>query len=192
MLCRWGREDLNQLVRRHIQTAVAAAPGKAVSTLENDTYELIAAGMVTLDSRLAGVEDDKLIMRIVDLWTFFWVQVLPYLEGVSRSLSSFPLSSHRSPSSSPPAGPPPTPNRPDPLLPLPHAQSTPPDLAHGDPEREGRRGPKRRRRGAPPVRDADADRRARARARVVPRPHYSAAVPAAACAADDDADADEG
>ena len=77
---------MNQLVRRHIQTVVAAAPGKAVSTLENDTYELIAAGMVTLDSRLAGVEDDKLIMRIVDLWTFFWVQVLPYLEGVSRSL----------------------------------------------------------------------------------------------------------
>ena len=76
------REDLNQLVKRHIQTVVSAAPGKAIAALENDTYELISAGMVTLNAKLAGVEDEKLILRVVELWTSFWTKVLPYLEGV--------------------------------------------------------------------------------------------------------------
>ena len=58
------------------------APGKAVATLEHDTVERIATGMVTLNSTLSGVEDDKLVPRVVKLWTFFWTQVLPYLEGV--------------------------------------------------------------------------------------------------------------
>ncbi|KAI0666706.1 HbrB-like protein, partial [Trametes maxima] len=75
-------EDLNQLVKRHIQTVVSAAPGKAVATLEHDTYELVAAGMVTLNSKLAGVDDDKLVSRVVEVWSSFWTQVLPYLEGV--------------------------------------------------------------------------------------------------------------
>ncbi|EJF60477.1 HbrB-like protein [Dichomitus squalens] len=75
-------EDLNQLVKRHISTVVSMAPGKAVATLEHDTFELIATGMVTLNSKLSGVEDDKLVPRVVELWTFFWTQVLPYLEGV--------------------------------------------------------------------------------------------------------------
>ncbi|KAI0708157.1 HbrB-like-domain-containing protein [Cerioporus squamosus] len=84
-------EDLNQLVRRHIQTVVSAAPGKAVATLENDAFELIATGMVTLDSRLAGVDDEQLIVHIVELWTFFWTQVLPYLEGALLPLQTDPL-----------------------------------------------------------------------------------------------------
>ncbi|RDX47128.1 HbrB-domain-containing protein, partial [Lentinus brumalis] len=84
-------EDLNQLVRRHIQTVVSAAPGKAVATLENDTFELIATGMVTLDSKLSGVEDDQLILHIVELWSFFWNQVLPYLEGALLPLQTDPL-----------------------------------------------------------------------------------------------------
>ena len=78
-------EDLNTLVRRHISTAVSAAPGRALGTLEQDTTELIANGMVTLNSKLNGVEDEKLVARVVELWTFFWTQVLPYLEGVSLS-----------------------------------------------------------------------------------------------------------
>ncbi|RPD54187.1 HbrB-domain-containing protein [Lentinus tigrinus ALCF2SS1-6] len=100
-------EDLNQLVRRHIQTVVAAAPGRAVATLESDTYELIAAGMVTLDSRLSGVEDDKLIMRIVELWTFFWTQVLPYLEGALLPLQTDPILSslYRTPKAHRPTSP---------------------------------------------------------------------------------------
>ena len=67
-LCVGGHsEDLNQLVKRHIQVVVSAAPGKAIAALENDTYELISAGMVTLNAKLAGVEDEKLILRVVEL-----------------------------------------------------------------------------------------------------------------------------
>lgn len=58
-------------------------PSKALSTLENDTVELLSSGMVTLNAKLSGIEDDKMISRVVELWGFFWDQVLTYVEGVS-------------------------------------------------------------------------------------------------------------
>lgn len=42
--------------------------------------------MVTLNAKLMGIDDDKLIGRVVEIWGFFWDQVLTYLEGVSESL----------------------------------------------------------------------------------------------------------
>jgi HbrB-like len=39
--------------------------------------------MDTLNGKLAGVEEEKLVGRVVELWGFFWDQVLPYVEGVS-------------------------------------------------------------------------------------------------------------
>jgi HbrB-like len=76
-------EDLNILVKKHMAAVVARNPSKAVPQLETDVSELITAGMVTLNSKLAaGVEEEKLAGRIVDLWGFFWDQVLPYVEGV--------------------------------------------------------------------------------------------------------------
>ncbi|PVF93333.1 HbrB-domain-containing protein [Serendipita vermifera] len=88
-------EDLNQLVRKHMVGVIARNPSRAVSILENDVGELITAGMVTLNSKLqlgngATVEDDKLAGRIVDLWGFFWDQVLPYVEGVFLPLQTDP------------------------------------------------------------------------------------------------------
>jgi hypothetical protein len=77
-------EDLNVLVKRHIQTVVSAAPSRALATLENDAAELIAQGMVTVNAKLKGVEDEKLVARVVEVWGFFWDQVLTYLEGVSN------------------------------------------------------------------------------------------------------------
>jgi hypothetical protein len=76
-------EDLNILVKRHIQTVVSQSYSKALSTLESDASDLIAAGMVTLNAKLVGLEDDKLLGRVVEIWVFFWDQVLPYVEGVS-------------------------------------------------------------------------------------------------------------
>ena len=70
------------MVRRHIQTVVSAAPAKAIATLENDAHQLISAGMVNLTAKLSGIDDDKLINRVVEVWGFFWDQVLPYVEGV--------------------------------------------------------------------------------------------------------------
>lgn len=77
------REDLNILVKRHIQSVVSSYPSKALAMLENDASELIASGMVTLNAKLTGIDDDKLVARVVEIWGFFWDQVLTYLEGVS-------------------------------------------------------------------------------------------------------------
>ena len=77
-------EDLNQYVKRHIQSIVSSAPSKALWMLEKDATELIANGMVTLNAKLSGIEDEKkLVHRVVEVWGFFWDQVLPYVEGVS-------------------------------------------------------------------------------------------------------------
>ena len=38
--------------------------------------------MVTLNAKLNGIDDEKLIARVIEIWGFFWDQVLTYLEGV--------------------------------------------------------------------------------------------------------------
>ncbi|KAH7915188.1 HbrB-like-domain-containing protein [Hygrophoropsis aurantiaca] len=92
-------EDLNTLVRRHIKDVLSAPPSKALSTLVSDTRELIGAGMVTLNAKLDSSEDDLLIGRVVELWSFFWDHILPYIEGVLLPLQTDPLLSslHRTP-----------------------------------------------------------------------------------------------
>ncbi|KAI0819621.1 HbrB-like-domain-containing protein [Trametes gibbosa] len=100
-------EDLNTLVKRHIQTVIAAAPGKAVAALEHDTFELVAAGMVTFVARLADVDDGHLLPRLVELWSSFWTRVLPYLEGALLPLQTDPILSslYRLPKAIRPASP---------------------------------------------------------------------------------------
>lgn len=61
---------------------IQRGPSRALATLENDVAELINSGMLTLNTKLSGVEDDKLAGRVVEIWCFFWDQVLPYVEGV--------------------------------------------------------------------------------------------------------------
>lgn len=38
--------------------------------------------MVTLNAKLMNVDEEQLLNRVVELWGFFWDQVLPYVEGV--------------------------------------------------------------------------------------------------------------
>ena len=59
-----------------------------MATLEHDTSALISSGMVTLNAKLTGIDDDKLVSRVIEIWGFFWDQVLPYVEGVSRRFVS--------------------------------------------------------------------------------------------------------
>ncbi|KAF9451276.1 HbrB-domain-containing protein [Macrolepiota fuliginosa MF-IS2] len=94
-------EDLNTLVKRHIQTVVTSTPNRALNMLEADAAELIAAGMVTLNAKLMGVHDNKLIARVVETWNFFWDQVLTYVEGVLLPLQTHALLSslYRTPKS---------------------------------------------------------------------------------------------
>ncbi|KAG8213794.1 HbrB-like-domain-containing protein [Butyriboletus roseoflavus] len=76
-------EDLNTLVRRHIQTVLAASPSRALMTLATDARELIGAGMVTINAKIVSLSDELLPSRLVELWSFFWDHILPYVEGVS-------------------------------------------------------------------------------------------------------------
>jgi hypothetical protein len=101
-------EDLNQLVKRHIQAVVSHSLSKALTTLEFDASELIASGMVTLNAKLVGLEDDKLVGRVVEIWGFFWDQVLPYVEGVTNFRS--PTHSSTNPIVGPATGPTSTPD----------------------------------------------------------------------------------
>ncbi|KIK39226.1 hypothetical protein CY34DRAFT_89578 [Suillus luteus UH-Slu-Lm8-n1] len=83
-------EDLNALVRRHIQTVLAVSPSKTLATLETDARELIAAGMVTLNAKLSNISDEILLGRVIEIWGFFWDQILPYIEGVLLPLQTDP------------------------------------------------------------------------------------------------------
>ncbi|KAI6038479.1 HbrB-like-domain-containing protein [Pisolithus marmoratus] len=100
-------EDLNALVKRHIQTVLAASPSKALATLSTDARELIEAGMVTLNAKLVLGSDELLMGRLVEVWTFFWDHVLPYIEGVLLPLQTDPLltSLHRTPKQLPSSSP---------------------------------------------------------------------------------------
>ncbi|EIW83277.1 HbrB-domain-containing protein [Coniophora puteana RWD-64-598 SS2] len=81
-------EDLNALVSRHIQTVISASPPKALSVLESDTRELIGAGMVTLNAKLVNLDDQLITLRVVEMWEFFWDQILPYIEAVLLPLQN--------------------------------------------------------------------------------------------------------
>lgn len=100
-------EDLNALVKRHIQTVLAASPSKALTTLSADARELIEAGMVTLNVKLLLGSDEFLMGRLVEVWSFFWDHVLPYIEGVLLPLQTDPLltSLYRTPKQLPSSSP---------------------------------------------------------------------------------------
>ncbi|KAJ8522745.1 hypothetical protein ONZ45_g757 [Pleurotus djamor] len=115
-------EDLNVLVRQHIEKVIPSSPSKALATLENHTLELISSGMVTLNAKLSGVDDEKLLSRLVEVWNFFWDQVLPYIEGVMDIYSL--LVRLQIPNNKPP-GSPPTANRFTPFILIPGPQRSP-------------------------------------------------------------------
>ncbi|KAI0700903.1 HbrB-like-domain-containing protein [Cytidiella melzeri] len=84
-------EELNTLVKHHIKIVVSSTPSKAFASLEHDATEMILNGMVTLSAKLNGIDDEKIVSRVVDLWTFFWGQVLPYVEGALLPLQTEPM-----------------------------------------------------------------------------------------------------
>lgn len=61
-----------------------------MATLATDVTELVNIGMLNLDAKLTGIDDEKFLTRLVEVWNFFWVQVLPYVEGVRPLSSSLP------------------------------------------------------------------------------------------------------
>lgn len=74
-------------MKRHIHSVVSSSPSKAVATLEHHASELIASGIVTLNSKLEGIDEEYLVDRVVETWQFFWDDILPYVEGVSAPVA---------------------------------------------------------------------------------------------------------
>lgn len=69
-------ESLNEMVRTCLrQTDLASF----ADSIQND---LLDTGMFNLNTKLSGVTEEKLVTRIIELWSFFLGIVLPYLEGV--------------------------------------------------------------------------------------------------------------
>ncbi|KAF9929108.1 hypothetical protein BGZ67_006592 [Mortierella alpina] len=68
-------EDLNDLVRRCLLT-------RSAFQLCDEINELLKNGMLTLNAKLGDVPDEKLVSRLVEVWSFFFGTVLPYFEGV--------------------------------------------------------------------------------------------------------------
>jgi len=50
--------------------------------LYEEINELLESGMFTLNGKLRGVPDEKLVSRLVELWSFYFGTVIPYFEGV--------------------------------------------------------------------------------------------------------------
>ncbi|KAG0283105.1 hypothetical protein BGZ96_012526 [Linnemannia gamsii] len=74
-------EDLNELVRRCMAT-------RSAFMLCDEISELLKNGMLTLNAKLGDVPDEKLVSRLVEVWSFFFGTVLPYFEGVFLPLQT--------------------------------------------------------------------------------------------------------
>jgi hypothetical protein len=55
---------------------------RSLHLLHDDINELLGFGMFTLSGKLHGVPDEKIVSRLVELWSFFFGTVIPYFEGV--------------------------------------------------------------------------------------------------------------
>ncbi|KAF7728528.1 hypothetical protein EC973_005932 [Apophysomyces ossiformis] len=68
-------EDLNELLRRCLTDPISPQ-------LYHDIEALLRDGMFTLNSKMLGVTDEKLLDRLVEQWSFFFTYALPYFEAV--------------------------------------------------------------------------------------------------------------
>ncbi|KAI8847433.1 HbrB-like protein, partial [Chytridium lagenaria] len=67
-------EDLNELVSEMLMQQINPS---------TDLKELLAAGMLNLGNRIVTVGDEALILRLVELWSFFFGTVVPYVQECS-------------------------------------------------------------------------------------------------------------
>ena len=70
------------IVQRHIQGVVSADLSRALATLEHGTSALVSSGMITFNAKLMGIDDDKFVSRVVEMWGFFWGHALLNVEEV--------------------------------------------------------------------------------------------------------------
>ncbi|MBW0498257.1 hypothetical protein O181_037972 [Austropuccinia psidii MF-1] len=77
-------EDLNEFVSQHIHKTIADSPSKSISKLNSDLNELFTAGISILNNKLQAdnLSNNRLLIRILEVWHFFFTAVLPYLEAI--------------------------------------------------------------------------------------------------------------
>lgn len=68
-------EDLNELLRRCLSDSITPK-------FYRDIEALLRDGMFTLNAKMFGVTDEKLLDRLVEQWSFFFTYALPYFEAV--------------------------------------------------------------------------------------------------------------
>ncbi|SAM02873.1 hypothetical protein [Absidia glauca] len=68
-------EDMNDLLRRCLSDPISPR-------LHHNVESLLHDGMFTLNTKLFGVTDEKLLDRLVEQWSFFFTYALPYFEAV--------------------------------------------------------------------------------------------------------------
>ncbi|ORX49168.1 HbrB-domain-containing protein [Hesseltinella vesiculosa] len=68
-------EELNELLRRCLTDPI-------LPQLQQDIVSLLHDGMFTLNAKMFGVTDEKLLDRLVEQWSFFFTYALPYFEAV--------------------------------------------------------------------------------------------------------------
>ncbi|KAJ3010458.1 hypothetical protein HKX48_007393 [Thoreauomyces humboldtii] len=74
------------------------------SAVVEDLNELFTTGLLTLSSKLAVVGDEVLASRVVEVWTFYFGTVVPYLQGVFLPIRTLWRSSSSSSSGGPTSG----------------------------------------------------------------------------------------
>ena len=74
-------EELNEMVSLHVRKTLERSQANAIESLTLDLISLTSTGTLTLNSKLQGLDDSRLLLRLVEVWTFFLGQVLPYCEG---------------------------------------------------------------------------------------------------------------
>lgn len=83
-------EELNEMVSLHVRKTLDRGQAHAIESLTLDLMSLTSTGTLTLNSKLQALEDTRLLLRLVEVWTFFLGQVLPYCEACFLPLQTDP------------------------------------------------------------------------------------------------------
>ncbi|KAK1072138.1 hypothetical protein LTR74_002712 [Friedmanniomyces endolithicus] len=72
-------EDFNMLVNVHIRRCIQR---KSPVVLIEDVRELLQTGFTSLSQTLRGIPDDRLVLKLVEMWTGVHGSIVPFLQAV--------------------------------------------------------------------------------------------------------------
>ncbi|KAL0258866.1 hypothetical protein SLS55_006370 [Diplodia seriata] len=72
-------EDFNALVSVHLRRCIQR---QAPTVIIEDLHELLQTGFLSLDQTLRHCPDDRLVPKLVDMWTIILYTILPFVQAV--------------------------------------------------------------------------------------------------------------